>query len=94
MKIYKNLTYPLKIRKSYNDSEDINVWSYKNVFYNRSVNINSLNVDSTSSINFVEPLKAKIPDITIKLGELLLIDKDTIILENVVIQNGGEMRIL
>jgi hypothetical protein len=94
MKTYKNIGYPLKIRKSYNDSEDINVWSYKNVFYNKSVNVNSLNVDNTSSINFIEPLKTKIPDITIKSGELLLIDKDTIILENVVIQNGGEMRIL
>jgi hypothetical protein len=94
MKIYKNLTYPLKIRKSYNDPEDINVWSYKNVFYNRSVNINSLKVDSTSSVSFIEPLKTKLPNITIKSGELLLIDKDTIILEDVVIQSGGEMRII
>lgn len=94
MKVYNNISHPLKIRKTNTDLEDINVWSYKNVFYNTSVNVNSLNVDSTSSINFVEPLKAKIPNMIIKSGELLLIDKDTIILEDVVIQNGGEMRII
>lgn len=94
MKVYNNVSHPLKIRKINTDFENINVWSYKNVFYNTSVNINSLNVDNTSSINFVEPLKTKIPNIIIKLGELLLIDKDTIILEDVVVQNGGEMRVI
>ena len=94
MKIYKNLSYPLKIRKLSTDSEDINIWSYRDVVYNRSVDINSLNIDATSSVTFTEPIKTKIPSLTINSGELLLIDKDTIILDTITISNGGEMRLI
>jgi hypothetical protein len=94
MKIYKNLTYPLKIRKTSNDPEDINVWGYRDVFYNKSVNINSLEVDSTSSVTFIEPIKNKITNLQINSGELLLIDKDTIILDTITISSGGEMRLI
>ena len=94
MRVYKNINYPLKIRKTPTDSEDINVWGYRDVVYNRSVDINSLNVDNTSSITFVEPLKNKITNLQINQTELLLIDKDTIILDTVVILNGGEMRLI
>ena len=94
MKIYKNISYPLKIRKTPTDSEDINVWSYKDVVYNRSVDISSLNVDATSSVTFTDPIKTKIPNLTINSGELLLIDKDTIILDTITISNGGEMRLI
>ena len=94
MRIYKNLGYPLKIRKSYTDSEDINAWSYKDVVYNRSVNISSLNVDNTSSVTFIDSLKVKIPSITINSGELLLIDKDAILLDTITISSGGEMRVI
>jgi hypothetical protein len=94
MKIYKNLGFPLKIRKTSNDPEDINVWSYKNVFYNKSVNINSLKVDNTSSVTFIEPIKNKITNLQINSGQLLLIDKDTIILDTIIISSGGEMRLI
>jgi hypothetical protein len=94
MKVYKNLGYPLKIRKSYTDSENINIWAYKDIVYNRSVNISSLDIDNTSSVTFIEPLKTRISDVTINSGELLLTDKDTIILDSVRISNGGEMRII
>lgn len=94
MKIYKNLSYPLKIRKIPSDSEDINIPSYKDIVYNRSVDISSLNIDSTSSVTFTEPIKTKIPSITINSGELLLIDKDTIILDTITISSGGEVRII
>ena len=94
MKIYKNIPYPLKIRKTPTDSEDINVWSYKDVVYNRSVDISSLNVDATSSVTFTDPIKTKIPSLTINSGELLLIDTDAIILDTITISNGGEMRLI
>ena len=94
MKIYKNIPYPLKIRKTPTDSEDINIWSYRDVVYNRSVDINSLNVDATSSVTFTEPIKTKIPNLTINSEELLLIDKDAIILDTITISNGGEMRLI
>jgi hypothetical protein len=94
MRIARNITYPLKIRKSYDDPEDINVWSYRDIVYNRSVNINSLYVDNTSSVTFTEPIKTKIPSITINSGELLLIDKDSIVLDTITISSGGEMRII
>ena len=94
MKIYKNINYPLKIRKIPTDSENINIWNYRDVIYNRSVDISSLDVDSTSSVTFTEPLKAKIPNLTVNSGELLLIDMDCVIMDEVRIANGGEMRII
>lgn len=93
MKTIKNI-YPLKIRKTSDDAEDINVWSYKDVVYNKSVNINSLNVDNLSSVSFTEPSKARISSVTVNSGELLLIDKDTIVLDTITIASGGEIRII
>jgi len=94
MRIYKNINYPLKIRKTPTDSEDINVWGYRDVIYNRSVDINSLNVDNLSSVSFTEPSKARISSVTVNSGELLLIDKDTIVLDTITISSGGEIRII
>lgn len=94
MKIIKNINYPLKIRKTPTDSENINIWNYKDVVYNRSMNIASLNVDSTSSVTFTEPIKTQIPSLTINSEELLLIDRDCIIMGDIIIENGGEMRVI
>ena len=94
MKIFKNINYPLKIRRTYGDAEDINIPSFKNIFYNRSVNINSLNIDATSYAVFVEPNKNNLPNLTISSGQLLIIDKDSVILDNITILSGGEMRVI
>ena len=66
------------------------------LFWRRQIYIciSSLNVDSTSSVTFTEPLKAKIPNLTVNSGELLLIDMDCVIMDEVRIANGGEMRII
>ncbi len=94
MKIFKNLSYPLKIRKIQNEIEDIIIWNNKDVFYNRSVNINNLDIDSSSKAIFIEPVKNNISNITINSGDLLIIDKDTIILDTIIISNGGGMRVI
>jgi hypothetical protein len=94
MKIFKNINYPLKIRRTHSDAESINIPPFKNIFYNRSVNINSLNVDATSYAIFVEPNKNNLPNLTISSGELLIIDKDSVVLDNITILNGGVMRVI
>ena len=94
MKYYKNDVLPLKIRKSPTGPESINVWNNKGVVYNRSVDISSLNVDTTSSIHFVEGVKTTIDSLTVKSGEMLLINNDCIILNNVIVESNGEMSII
>jgi hypothetical protein len=94
MKIFKNLSYPLKIRKTQNEAEDIIIWNNKDVFYNRVVNINNLDIDSSSKAIFITPVKNNITNIIVNSGDLLIIDKDTIILDTIIISNGGGMRVI
>ena len=94
MKIFKNLSYPLKIRKTQNEVEDIIIWNNKDVFYNRVVNINNLDIDSNSKAIFITPVKNNITNIIVNSGDLLIIDKDTIILDTIIISNGGGMRVI
>jgi len=94
MRIFNNNVLPLKIPKKNTDSEIINIYNYRNIFYNGEINISSMDIDNTSSAIFVENKPINIGDIIIQSGKLLLIDNDIIISSDVVIQNGGELRVL
>jgi hypothetical protein len=94
MKLIKKNSLPLKIRKSPSGSERINVFGNRTVFYNREVDVNSLNVDSSSSIHFNEAPPYRIDNLNVSSGKILLINRDCQILGNVIIENNSEMRII
>jgi hypothetical protein len=94
MKIFQNNTFPIKIRKQNTDSQSINIFNYRNVFFKGDINISDLNIDSTSSASFLEQKPINIENINIESGKLLLIDQDVRIISDVIIANGGEIRII
>ena len=86
--------YSLKVRRNNFSLEDINVWDNKDIFYDRAVNIKSLNIEKNSSVIFLEPEKVKIYNTTVDDGKFLFLDRDCILIEDLVISAGGEVRII
>lgn len=93
-KIFKNNIFPLMIKKSVQTENEINIWDNKIVFFENKIDINSFNIDSSSSAIFLNSKINLIPNLTINSGELLLIDRDSLITENILINSGGEMRLI
>ena len=94
MKIFQNISHPIKLRKINTDSQSINLFNFRNVFYIGETNVASMNIDSTSSASFLEQKPVNIGNINIESGKLLLIDSDVRIISDIVIENGGEMRVI
>ena len=94
MRIFQNITFPIKIRKRNTGTEIINLSNFRSVFYSGETNVESLDIDSTSSAIFLEEIPSRLGNITVESGKLLLMDKDTLITGDVTIQNGGEMRLI
>lgn len=94
MRIFQNISFPIKLRKKNTDPEIINLSNFRSVFYIGETNVESLDIDSTSSAIFLEETPSRLGNIIVESGKLLLTDKDTLIFGDVTIQNGGELRIL
>lgn len=95
MRIFKNNTLPLKIRKSLNtEQEVIELSNNRNVFYDKETDFSYLNVDNTSSAIFINPTTLILPETTVRSGELLLIDRDVVANGDIVVESGGEIRII
>ena len=94
MKIFQNISHPIKLRKINTDSQSINLFNFRNVFYIGETNVASMDIDSTSSASFLEQKPVNIGNINIESGKLLLIDSDVRIISDIVIENGGEMRVI
>ena len=94
MKAYNNNSYPIKIKYRNKDSETINVYNFRSVFYSDVVNVSSVTVDDTSSVIFMTPQIVELPNTIIESGQMLLTDKDCIIKDELVIKPGGELRII
>jgi len=94
MRVYNNISFPIKVKKKNTDSQNINIFTYRSVFFTGEINIDSLNIDATSSASFLEETPFNIEGITVESGKMLLIDKDTRITGDISIQNGGEVRII
>lgn len=92
MRVYNNISFPIKVRKKNTDSQNINIFNYRDVFFTGEINIDSLNVDATSSASFLEETPLNIRDLTIQSGKMLLIDKDVRVTGDIIIQSGGELR--
>jgi hypothetical protein len=93
MKIFKNLP-TLKLPRRNSDAEDINVWDGRSVAISTPVAVNSLNVVAGSSVTFLNENRKQLPAITIASGELLLVDGDVEMIGDVVVQSGGEFRVI
>ena len=94
MKVFQNISHPIKLRKINTDSQSINLFNFRNVFYIGETNVSSMDIDSTSSASFLEQKPVNIGNINIESGKLLLIDSDVRIISDIVIENGGEMRLI
>lgn len=94
MRIFQNITFPIKIRKRNTEGESINLFNFRSVFYIGETNVESLDIDSTSSAIFLEEIPSRLENIIVESGKLLLMDKDTLITGDVTIQNDGEVRLI
>lgn len=94
MKVFQNISHPIKLKKRNTESESINLFNFRNVFYIGETNVESLDIDSTSSAIFLEEIPSRLENIIVESGKLLLTEKDTLITGDVTIQNGGELRII
>lgn len=94
MKVYNNNSYPIKIKYRNKDSETINVYNFRSVFYSEVVNALSVTTDNTSSVVFMTPQIVELPNTIIESGQMLLTDRDAIIKDQLIIKPGGELRII
>ena len=94
MRVFQNISHPIKLRKRNTEGESINLFNFRNVFYIGETNVASMDIDSTSSASFLEQKPVNIGNINIESGKLLLIDSDVRIISDIVIENGGEMRLI
>ena len=93
MKIFKNLP-TLKLPRRNSDAENINAWDGRSVAISTPVTVNSLNVVAGSSVTFLNENRKQLPAITIASGELLLVDGDVELVGDIVVQSGGEFRVI
>jgi len=93
MKILKNLI-PLKLPRKNTDAEAVNIWDSRSVAIPSPANISSLNVTAGSSLTILNENRNRLGAQTVANGELLLVDGDVELVGDVIVQNGGEFRII
>lgn len=93
MKILKNLA-PIKLLRRNTDPEAVNIWGGRSVAISSPANISSLNVTAGSSLTILNENRNRLGAQTVASGELLLVDGDVQLVGDIVIQSGGEFRII
>ena len=93
MKIFKNFS-TLKLPRRNTDAENINVWGGRSVALSTPIEVTNLDVATDSSVTFLYESRNKIPNMTVAAGELLLVDGDVELSGDVIIQSGGEFRVI
>ena len=93
MKVFKT-TFPIQLPAKNTEPTNVNVFSERDIFIDGDIDVNVLEVDDTSSVTFIPSKVRRLPALTVRRGEILLIDGDAIMSGDITVESGGRMEII